>query len=62
MGERENCPDCDDSGWVETVSGGLWEGNGRSRLTICDCICGDDVRRERATRPPQQASESDGNG
>jgi hypothetical protein len=44
------CPHCDDSGYVEFASGGIWTGeNIRTRHEICDCICGDDVRRALTT-------------
>jgi hypothetical protein len=43
------CVKCDDSGYVEIVRGGFWTGENMSfRQEICDCPCGDDVRRERA--------------
>ncbi len=41
------CPDCDDSGWKEFYSGGIWTGENISvRQEPCTCACGDDVRRE----------------
>lgn len=60
----EPCPHCDDSGYVELVSGGIWTGaNITSRLEICDCICGDDVRRERQGIPfaptPKETDHAD---
>jgi len=48
---EEPCERCDDSGYAETIKGGFWTGEGLvSSMTICDCPCGDDVRRERAAR------------
>lgn len=50
----EPCASCDDSGYVETFKGGIWTGEGvSSRLDVCACPCGDDVRREQiaAARP-----------
>jgi hypothetical protein len=45
------CPKCDDSGFIETVRGGFWTGESMTTIhTVCDCICGDDVRREHALR------------
>jgi hypothetical protein len=45
MGKR--CDKCDDSGYVELISGGIWTGeNIRTRHEVCGCPCGDDVRRE----------------
>jgi hypothetical protein len=50
-GPAEPCERCDDSGYVETFHGGIWTGQSvRSSLAICDCICGEDVRRERSVR------------
>jgi hypothetical protein len=49
--EMEPCPLCDDSGCVEISSGGIWTGEAvHSRYEICDCPCGDDVRRELKAR------------
>jgi hypothetical protein len=48
---EESCRDCDDSGWQEFASGGIWTGeNIIVRREPCHCICGDDVRRELAGR------------
>lgn len=45
------CTKCDDSGYIETCHGGFWTGEGMSSsMSICDCICGEDVRRERAAQ------------
>jgi len=51
----ETCPNCGNSGYIETVRGGFWTGeNMRSSLAICDCPCGNDVRRERAALQKEQ--------
>jgi hypothetical protein len=56
----DTCPHCDDSGFQEFASGGIWTGEGvRVRYEICGCICGDDVRRELAeiaSDPPPSLS------
>jgi hypothetical protein len=45
--DDEPCPKCGDSGWEEIVRGGFWTGESMTTTyTVCDCICGDDVRRE----------------
>lgn len=45
------CPHCDDSGFAEISHGGIWTGeNVWVSYAICDCECGQDVRRERAQR------------
>lgn len=47
----EPCPTCDDSGWAEFCSGGIWTGERiTTRQEPCTCICGDDVRRELRAR------------
>jgi hypothetical protein len=41
----ETCPLCDDSGYQEFVSGGIWTGeNITTRREFCDCACGQDAR------------------
>lgn len=41
------CERCEDTGYYERTSGGVWTGESlKSRLEICDCACGDDIRRE----------------
>ena len=41
----EPCPLCDDSGYQEFVSGGIWTGeNITARREFCDCACGQDAR------------------
>ena len=50
----ETCPKCDDSGFIETYSGGIWTGeNITTKLSFCDCICGDDARREHTPKAPR---------
>jgi len=47
----EVCGRCGDSGYAETVSGGVWTGEGIiTTQRICYCACGDDVRRELRAR------------
>ena len=54
------CRECDDSGFVETFHGGFWTGHAmRTTYAICDCACGDDVRRERAATPPSPSPDMD---
>jgi len=49
------CPKCDDSGFQEFVSGGIWTGEHITRrLEVCDCLCGDDVRRCLAKYTPHK--------
>ena len=49
----EPCERCDDSGWVEHYSGGVWiAGPMKRHMEICDCVCGQDVRRELAAAAP----------
>lgn len=49
--EEGPCPKCGDSGYEETYHGGIWTGENVSiSYSICDCACGDDVRREKAER------------
>jgi hypothetical protein len=48
------CELCDDSGYVERFSG-VWGRTPRSSFSICDCPCGDDVRRERASQDGESA-------
>lgn len=44
-GVAEECDKCQDSGYIETVSGGIWTGeNVSTRRELCDCHCGDDAR------------------
>lgn len=41
----EACTKCDDSGFVELASGGIWTGeNITTRREYCDCACGQDAR------------------
>lgn len=57
------CPLCDDSGFAETYHGGIWTGeNVSSSQSICDCPCGEDVRRELASRHAQPPSPRAGEG
>ncbi|MET0439156.1 MAG: hypothetical protein ABW043_16855 [Devosia sp.] len=61
VGGEEPCQKCDDSGWQEFASGGIWTGENISvRREPCDCICGDDVRREQAALSPSPAVAVDG--
>jgi len=46
----EACERCDDSGFVETVCGGFWNGIGPRTLSFCRCACGNDARRQWAAR------------
>jgi hypothetical protein len=44
-GAEVYCARCDDSGYIETSSGGHWTGeNVVTTQTICGCACGDDAR------------------
>ncbi len=58
----DECRKCDDSGYITTISGGIWTGEGVSEShTICDCACGDDVRREQAgIAPPTDRTPTPG--
>lgn len=54
------CAKCDDSGFVETHSGGFWTGESmKSRISICSCACGDDIVRERAERMAATRTDAD---
>jgi hypothetical protein len=54
------CPKCDDSGYIEHYSGGFWTGeNMRFRQEVCDCPCGDDVRREELVARVKAAIEAE---
>ncbi|KQX18371.1 MULTISPECIES: hypothetical protein [unclassified Sphingomonas] len=56
-GEGDSCEKCDDSGYIESVGGGIWTGeNVTTTRSICDCACGDDVRRELAGHPTPAAA------
>jgi hypothetical protein len=45
MVEAQECDLCGDSGYIETVSGGIWTGKNITTARIfCDCACGDDAR------------------
>jgi hypothetical protein len=49
--DDEPCPKCGDSGFDEIVRGGYWTGEVVwTEQRICDCPCGDDVRREHTIR------------
>jgi hypothetical protein len=57
------CPLCGDSGYAETYHGGVWTGEGVfSTYDICDCSCGDDVRREQRAQASMQAEPEGGRG
>ena len=43
------CSKCDDSGYQEFASGGIWTGEHITvRREFCDCACGQDARDQQA--------------
>lgn len=53
------CDECHDSGYIELVSGGLWDGIGSRRLVYCKCLCGADARRQDLLTGNTIATEDD---
>lgn len=57
----EPCPKCDDSGFVEYSSGGIWTGeNVTTRQEFCDCLCGQHAAIEAAS--PVSTVDEEGGG